>query len=62
MNLKDEIYELLKLRGCTFYEEVGILFVTTSDGVVWDMTVPEVSDSVGKCCHRHHTEPPIKED
>lgn len=62
MDVKQALYEWLTSRGCTFYEEVGILFVTTPDGVVWDMTVPEVSDSVGKCCHRHHPEPPIKED
>jgi hypothetical protein len=40
IDIKKEIYALLRSKGCAFEERSGIVFVTTSDGVLWDFTIP----------------------
>jgi len=41
-DIKAEIYKLLSSLGCDLKEEVGILTITTPEGAVWDMTIPQV--------------------
>jgi hypothetical protein len=40
MNIREIVCAFLREVGCTVREEVGILYITTPDGTVWDMTVP----------------------
>lgn len=40
LNVKDEIYALLKAKGCTLEETNGIVIATTPSGLRWDFTVP----------------------
>jgi hypothetical protein len=40
LNVREEIFALLESKGCRLQQQVGILYVTTPDGEVWDMTVP----------------------
>lgn len=59
MNIKDEIYRLLRERGCLLFEEAGILNIQDPDGVEWDMTIPMRCDDPSR--HAPPPEPPIKE-
>jgi len=43
MDVQRELYEYLTSKGCTVTEDAGIWFIDTPDGVLWDMTVPEVN-------------------
>jgi hypothetical protein len=40
MDIKEIVYTELRNRGCKLKEEAGILYITTPDGVTWDMTIP----------------------
>jgi len=44
VDVKEEIYALLRSRGCQLEERAGILTVVTVDGDVWDMTIPQLTD------------------
>jgi hypothetical protein len=47
MDLKKSIYTFLKVeRGCKIREEAGIAYVTTKDGDVWDMTIPQLNEKL----------------
>lgn len=38
--VKREVYELLRAIGCTLEEHNGIVYVTTTEGEIWDFTIP----------------------
>jgi hypothetical protein len=47
MDIKKTIYTYLQAqRGCKIREEVGIAYITTTDGTVWDMTIPQVNEKL----------------
>jgi len=48
MDIKGMIYTLLQDRGCKLKEEVGIVTITTPDGAVWDMTIPQRNEKKEK--------------
>ena len=43
INIKEEIYALLRDKGCTFEERAGIVFLTTPNGAMWDFTIPAIN-------------------
>jgi hypothetical protein len=43
MNVRDKICKMLLARGCQLRTDVGIIYVTTPENVVWDMTVPQIN-------------------
>lgn len=41
MDIKKSIYTFLRAqRRCRLREEAGILYITTPDNEIWDMTIP----------------------
>lgn len=42
INVKEEIYALLRAKGCEFEEKAGIVFLTTPRGAMWDFTIPTI--------------------